>query len=180
MTAVPRRHWLPLCFSWCKLLLFLPLSLSVSLSTSHFSFLAIYLKACGFLYLVCALDAVLCYIFQAAFRGGHAARCGCWYKERKICSYYLHFCLFPSGCIVLMCVCIFPIHAQTEKTPSLFSSLTSEWVPQKYPLQLSSLPHFSISPLSSTFPAPLALSCRSTSLSWCHSVSLVALRCKQI
>lgn len=36
-------------------------SLCVSLSTSHFSFSAIYLKACGFLYLVCVLDAALCF-----------------------------------------------------------------------------------------------------------------------
>ena len=89
-----------------------------------------------------------------------------------------------SGCVVFVCVCvcvhIFSIRTHTEKTPSLFSVLTSEWVPQKYPLQLSSLPHFSISPLSNTLPTPLALSCHSTSLSGRHSVSLVALRYTRI
>ena len=51
---------------WCKLLLspFFPsAALCVSLSTSHFSFSAIYLKPCGFLYLVCVLDAALCVVF---------------------------------------------------------------------------------------------------------------------
>ncbi|KAK5621362.1 hypothetical protein CRENBAI_008364 [Crenichthys baileyi] len=64
-----------------------------------------------------------------------------------------------------------------RKTHSLFSFLTSEWVPQKYPPQLSFLPHFSISPKSTT---PLALFCQRTSLSRGLSVLLVALGCKEV
>lgn len=123
-------------------------------------------------------------LFQAVFRTRYSsAGCVCWYKEHKIRLCYLHICLFPlamSSWCVCVCVHIFSIRTHAEKTPSLFSVLTSEWVPQKYPLQLSSLPHFSISPLSSTLPTPLALSCHSTSLSGRQSVSLVALRCKRI
>lgn len=85
-------------------------------------------------------------------------------KKKKVCGIIFlmlfTFLSLSSGCVVLMCVCISSIAAQTEQTPR-FSCLTSEWVPQKYPLQLSSVPHFSISPLSSTLPTPLALSCHS-------------------
>lgn len=172
---VPQWHWLPLSVllrDWCKLPLFLPLSPSVSLSTSHFSFSVIYLKACGLLYLLCALDAALSPPPQPCL----GILCSVRLKKKKCGIIFLMLFIFlslSSGCVVLMCDCISSIAAQTEQTPR-FWYLTSEWVPQKYPLQLSSLPHFSISPLSSTLPTPLALSCHSAFLLRCHSVSLVA------
>lgn len=96
-------------------------------------------------------------------------------KKKKSVWYHIFNAVCISVLVFWLCgadVC--PYRSEQAKLLLSFSCLTSEWVPQKYPLQLSSLPHFSISPLSSTLPTPLALSCHTAFLLPCHSVSLVA------
>ena len=126
----------------------------VSLSTSHFSFSVIYLRPVVF----CLRSAC-----KMQRTGVNHTGWDCSYKRGTIwCLHVINISLsFQSGC-------------KTWKRLSLLfaSDVTSRFL--KYIPCRSPLPHFSISPLSSTLPAPLAVSCHSTFLSWCHPVPLVA------
>lgn len=116
----------------------------------------------------CSLFSFL--FFQAACRAGCSAGWGCQQQRAQDRFKLFTFLSFTSGCVVLMSVYVFSIHTQRKLRLS-FRFWRQNGFLKNIPFQLSSLPHFSISPLNSTLPAPLALSCHSPSLSWCHSLT---------
>lgn len=163
-----KRHWLPVFLrDWCKLLLSLSLSLYLcSLHTSLFSRL---FKGLWFsLFALCTRCCSLCFVFklfvgQDSLLGAVVCIKSIRYVQVIYISTFFLWLLFNS-------------YANRDKS-SLFVSdvkmCSSKISPQA--LLSASLLYFTTQQHSRSSSA---LSCHSTSLSWRHSLSMVALRCK--